>query len=239
MRRRRTPAGRAATAQPLGHLVEGARERALLGAALDGGARRRGRRRDPAGGLARAGRIGRAIWRAISAPATSPSTRTTRPSSAEAEDRAPDGAVDGGDALGDPHGADRPAVAEDRHGGRQDLGAEGVAVARFLVGLAAEGGRDLGPVGIAAPRSRQAPALSAITRARASRRRSPGRAGSPPRRRPGAAASAVWRARGAPARSPPPRRPGSRACARTSASTRSRRLTASGTPNAIRASSST
>ena len=57
------------------------------------------------------------------------------------------------DALRDAHGADRPALVDDRHRGVEQLVAERVALPRPLLGAAGERGGDLGPVAYEVSRS--------------------------------------------------------------------------------------
>ena len=204
---------------PVGHLVEGARQRALLGAALD---LDRVSRSPPATRRAASSRrrIGRAICWAIRAPAIRPSRRTTRPSSREVEDRGADRAVDGRDALGDPH----------RSGGRPcsrigaavaRISAPSVSLSRVICSpSAAQGGLDLGSVGVAA--SRRRPRRSRRQATAANRRRSPGRARCLPRSRPGSRSVGLLAGASSSVALAATTSAWLRACPRTSASTRSR-----------------
>ena len=155
----------------------------------------------------------------------------------EVEDRGPHRAVHRVDALGDPDRADRPAALEDRDRGGEDFGAEGLAVAGDLLAAARERRLTSGPVGVAAARRRRRPSRRAARRRR--RRRSPGRGRFRRRRRRGAAAAAGAAGRPARRRVAATTSAWLRAWPRTSESTRSRRLSASGTPSAISASSRT
>ena len=191
---------------PLGHLVEGARQRALLGAALD---------RDRGVEVA-AGDAARRPVEAADRPrdllgdqgaGDQPQQQDDAGQRGQVEDRGPHRAVDGGDALGDPHRARRPAVLEHRHRGGEDLGAERLAVAGDL--LAA--GRAAPPAPPGGRRSCARPARRRSRRAggRGGRRRSRGR-GRWSRRDVDEplAAPAARAGRAAPRRSPRRRRPG-------------------------------
>ena len=132
--------------EPCGHVVERAREPALLRAALDGRARRQVAARDTAGRL-------------VEAPYRAGDLRRDHRSGREAEDEheqpdgdqpdrgPPRGAPDRVDALRHPHGADRVGAArlQHRHRGGEDRLVERLAAALLLVRLAPERGHDLRP----------------------------------------------------------------------------------------------
>ncbi len=155
----------------LGHLVERARERALLGAALDRRARGRGRRRRRGRRPRRAACSGRATWRGDHRAGGRPSSSTTPPISTRPSDGAAHRAVHRGDALGDAHrAADVARVRQDRHGGGEDVVFERVAAARDLQRRCPPAPRRSPAGWRSRRRARRRPALSASTRPR--RRRS-------------------------------------------------------------------
>ncbi len=134
---------------PLCHLVEGAGQRALLGAALD---------RDAGVEVAAGDLTGGAVEAADRAGDLLRDQRAGNDAKrqhhggdrGDVEDRGAHGAVDGVDALGDPDRAAGAAVLEHRHRGGEDFGAEGFAVAGDLLAVAAQRRPHLGPVGVAA-----------------------------------------------------------------------------------------
>ena len=152
-----------ARAEPVGHVVERARERALLGAALDRRARVEVARRRRARGRVEAAQRAARSGRAITAPARRPSSEHDRADERRA--RRSSGAtraVDGRDALRDAH------RARDRRSVRAAIG---TAVARMLLAervaaalapgrAAAQRRGDLGAVRVVAP-SATGPAQSA------------------------------------------------------------------------------
>ena len=218
------------TAEPRGHLVEGAREPLLLGGALDRGARREVAGRDARARPRRAAQGPRDLA-AISAPAPRPSTSTSPPISAS------------------PSVASRTAsstastlcVTRTAPVGRPSL-RTGTAVAR----IARRASRLALAPGPCRPRARPRSRAGCCSRRRACRARrcrrardragrpgSPGRAGAARRSRRAPCGRGVPAAVAATISAPP------RACDFTSASTRSRTLTTSGTSRARIASSRT
>ena len=154
------------TAEPVGHLVERARERALLGAALDrctdlqvaGGdpARRLVQPPDRASELARDHHSGSQAER-----------EHERADQGEAEDVAAHGAMHRRDALGYAHRALDAPAAQDRGSGGEDLRVQCLALPRVLEAFSLQGGGDLRAAAVVGS-SAADPALSAINRPRRS-----------------------------------------------------------------------
>jgi hypothetical protein len=136
--------GRERLRQALGHVVERGGHLALLGRAVERGARLEVPAADPAGGGGeRAHRPRqRAGQQRCDAEAEQQSQRSHQ---RERERVVAHLVVDGVDALGHAHGADRPARAHHRDGGEEQVLVEVVAAPLALRGAAAQGGRDLGP----------------------------------------------------------------------------------------------
>ena len=112
---------------PTGHVVEGPRERALLGAALDRSARLEVASGHPPHRPVEAAHRARDRAR-DDQPRDQPDSEDQHADERQADDRAAHGAVHGGDALGDPHRAHgrRAGRAADRHGGGQQIFAQRV-----------------------------------------------------------------------------------------------------------------
>ena len=232
------PLSRQQRREALGHPVEGPRELLLLGAALDPRADAEVAARDAFGGLVesqdRPGDLPR-----DDRSGEQPERQHEPADQPDRKPRAADRPVHGRDALRDPHRAGGPArPGQHRHRRREDLLAERLRRAAHLGDVARERRGDLRTAAVRAA-------------ARARRRRSrPASARRARRSRPGRAPRA--RRAGPVRRGPPPAADRSAATARaatisacerdcsfTSASTRSRRLSPSGTSSATIASTST
>ena len=134
-------------AEPLGHLVEGDRDLLLLAGAGHLGAGVELTVLDAARGSRE--RAQRPRERAGEHPGeTEPERERREPDADDHEHVAPHALGDGRVALRHPHGADRPALVEDRHSRVEQLLADGLALPRSLLRRPCERGRDLGPVGV-------------------------------------------------------------------------------------------
>ena len=183
-------------------------------------------------------RSGSAICRAIRPPASRPSSSTVPATSASLATVDADRVLDGGDALGDPHRADRCAARAARARPSRGCSAAGCG-SRAAPGRSGRAAPRRSPGGCVARcrawrcwrcRRARGPASRRRSRARAPTPRSSARA----RRAPAVARGAAGRRRSAATTSA-----WLSACEWTSALTRSRRLSASGTPSETTASTST
>ena len=129
--------------EPVGHVVEGVRDLAVLGARPSAWRARRGRRprRRAVRVRPRSGRD-----REPASPREDQPERERGDAEAEERERvAADLVVDRVDGLRDPHRAGRATRVDDRHGGEEQVLVERVAVARALRGGPAQRLADLGP----------------------------------------------------------------------------------------------
>jgi hypothetical protein len=136
--------------EPRGHVVEGAGQRALLGAALDGRTGRQIALGDAAGGTVQSPHRPRDL------PRHDGAGEQPEPEHEQADQREPDpgaalGAVDGLDALRHARGADRAASRHDRDGRHQQRLPERLGAPLAPVGPPGQRGLDLRAAGVRAP----------------------------------------------------------------------------------------
>ena len=135
--------------EPRGHVVERRGERALLGAALDGRARREVALGDALRGAVEPPHRPRDLARHDRA-GEQPEAEHEQPDQRQADPGAAHRAVDGVDALRDAHRADRAGAGEDRRRRHQQRLPERLRAALLAGRAAVERRRDLGPAGVRA-----------------------------------------------------------------------------------------